>query len=368
MGAKTGIAWTDSTWSPLRARIKTDALEIASAKGYTSLVQILTATKPSGELRSPPGKVGHHCEHASPGCELCYSETNNGRCLPANGTGLPFDRRSRDLTDMFLDDGIMEWPLRWKRPRRIFVESQSDLFGEFVPDSLIDEVFATISLCPHHAFQVLTKRARRMLEYMTGGWQRRVGTVLTGRAKKGEITPMQLSDALVTLAFGTLPHVWLGVSCEDQQRADERIPLLLQTPAAVRWASYEPALGPINFSRYIPGRVNPNWTGRADDSPRSEWGLDWIVIGGESGAGARPMDIGWARATLKQCRVTRTPVFVKQLGADPREGNANGSCRDMDCTHPDCGWIRHRFSDRKGGEFAEWPADLRVRMFPEVRA
>ncbi len=236
MGAKTDIAWSDSTWSPLRARIKPDALAIANAKGYQSLVQILTATKENGELRSPPGKVGHHCEHASHGCNLCYSDTWNGRCLPGGGTGLPFDRRSRDLVDMFLDEKILMWPLKWKTGRRIFVESQSDLFGEFVPDEMIDRVFATMLRCVQgHVFQLLTKRAGRMPEYMLNAMPR-VAKLLEpelGAFPEGIVWPPR--------------NVWLGVSVEDQQRADERIPLLLQTPAAVRWVSYEPALGPIDF-------------------------------------------------------------------------------------------------------------------------
>src|SRR5271167_829951 len=118
MGQTTHIQWCDATWSPLRVKVKADAAAIAKAKGYTSLVNI--AAKMAGH-------VGPHCEHVSHGCDNCYAETNNGRCLPANGTGLPYDRRSRDLVEAFVDKKIMEQPLRWRAPKKIFVMNQSDL-------------------------------------------------------------------------------------------------------------------------------------------------------------------------------------------------------------------------------------------------
>src|SRR6185437_2404782 len=126
VGTRTGIEWTDSTWSPIRVRVRADAAEIARAKGYTSLVAI---------AEKMAGHVGTHCEHVSPGCEHCYAETNSHRCLPGNGTGLPYARRSRDLVEAFVDEKILLQPLQWKpametkRPRLIFVENQSDLFG-----------------------------------------------------------------------------------------------------------------------------------------------------------------------------------------------------------------------------------------------
>ena len=208
MGSKTGIEWTDSTWSPIRVRVRQDAAQIAREKGYTSLVQI---------AEKMAGRVGQHCEHVSPGCEHCYAEANNHRCLPSNGTGLPYDRRSRDLVETFVDEKVLLQPLKWKpvyikdekielecakcgmvgstgdfypkgnarcprcnsaghyralfptRPRRIFVENQSDLFGEWVTDEMLDKVFAVMALCPQHIFQVLTKRPARMLEYLTRG-------------------------------------------------------------------------------------------------------------------------------------------------------------------------------------------------------
>src|ERR1035438_9884259 len=156
MAANPPIEGTESTWTPIRARVRADAKEIALAKGYTSLLPVIQ-----------PGRVGPHCQKVSPGCARCYSETNNERCLTHNGTGLPFDRRSRDLVEMFVDEKILMQPLHWKKPRRVFVCSQTDLFAEFVTDEMIDRVFAVMGLCPQHTFQVLTKRAERMIEYMT---------------------------------------------------------------------------------------------------------------------------------------------------------------------------------------------------------
>src|SRR6185369_12862649 len=146
---KTSIEWANYTWTPLRARVKEDAAKIARAKGYTSLV--LIAEKMAGH-------VGPHCEHASDECTLCYAETNNSRCLPANGTGLPFDRRSRDLIDPIIDEKILLQPLKWRTPKRIFVCSQTDLFGDWFTDDMIMRVFGVMRLAHWHKFQVLTKR------------------------------------------------------------------------------------------------------------------------------------------------------------------------------------------------------------------
>lgn len=258
MGQKTGIEWTDATWTPLRARVRADALDIATTKGYTSLLPIIK-----------PGRVGPHCEHVSLGCENCYSETNNGRCLTHNGTGLPFDRRVRDLVDPFVDEKILQQPLHWKKPRKIFVCSQTDLFGEWVTDEMIDDVFAITVQCPQHTFQVLTKRPERMLHVMT--------------------------KVVRTQKFWPMPNVWLGVSCENQATADERIPLLLQTPAAVRFISYEPALEKVDFYQWLGGK----------------W-IDQIIIGAESGRGARPFSEDWARSTRDQCINAGTAFFYKQ--------------------------------------------------------
>lgn len=317
----TSIQWTDRTWSPLRVRVRDDAAEIARAKGYTSLVQI---------AEKMAGHVGPHCEHVSDGCKLCYSGTTNRRCLPSNGTGLPFDRRSRDLVKSVVDDDILMQALSWKKPQRVFVENQSDLFGEWYDIDQIAFVFATMAEAQKQNFQILTKRPARMIE-IVNAIQNRVAMaweVFDG----GRFT-------------WPLPNVWLGISCEDQKTADERIPLLLQTPAALRFVSYEPALGPVDFAKWMRLR-------NFGDPPWKD-GINWIIVGGESGPGARPFDIQWARNTIRQCKAAGVACFVKQLGAKPTYP-----------PRPDCEPVEMMLFDRKGGDMAEWPADLRVREFP----
>jgi protein gp37 len=290
MGKTTEIAWCDSTWSPIRARVKMDAPSIAKEKGYTSLVQI---------AEKMAGRVGAHCEHVSPGCENCYAETNNHRCLPANGTGLPYDRRSRDLVEAFVDEKVLLQPLKWGElppaPRRIFVENQSDLFGEWVTDAMRDRVFAMMTLCWWHDFQVLTKRPEQMLEYcasdaLLARLLRAVDAISNFLGGRAVFTyPEQIDDGLTGVR---LRNAWLGVSDEGNQH--QRIDILRQVPAAVRFVSFEPLL-------FDPGTVDLS-------------GIDWVICGGESGPGARPMHPDWARALRDQCKVTDTAFFFKQWG------------------------------------------------------
>jgi hypothetical protein len=155
-----------------------------------------------------------------------------------------------------------------------------------------------------------------------------------------------------------LPNVWLGVSCEDQATADERIPVLLDTPAAVRFVSAEPLLGPVDLSHWLnipapevfeddPLAAHLMAEAIRDGQGDCRRGIDWVIVGGESGPGARPFDLAWARALVGQCRDAGVACFVKQLGAQPQTR--------FDVLHLD---------DRKGGDPAEWPEDLRVRQFP----
>ncbi|MFP5277006.1 MAG: phage Gp37/Gp68 family protein [Acidobacteriota bacterium] len=405
MGAKTGIEWTDSTWSPIRVRVRADAGAIARAKGYTSLIQI---------AEKMAGRVGQHCEHVSPGCAHCYAGTNNHRCLPGNGTGLPYDRRSRDLVAAFVDEKVLLAPLKWgavqahseacelawetlgglrerrpkcgcsSRPRRIFVQNQSDLFGEWVSDELLDQVFAAMALCPQHIFQVLTKRPARMLAYFTGDratlyerWLRCSGTIDPQCRTAG-------SQLLERLSERTRPleNIWLGVSVENQAAADVRIPLLLQTPTAVRFLSCEPLLGPVEFR---PSWVNPT---RQNDNP-----LGWVIAGGESGPGARPMHPDWARSLRDQCQTAGVPFFFKQHGewepiqsplVNPRacsEGlrendvvRGRRQCLKTDGTHFDRVLLEEvpegaQWVERVGKHAAGALLDGREwREFPEVRA
>jgi protein gp37 len=160
-----------------------------------------------------------------------------------------------------------------------------------------------------------------------------------------------------------LSNVWLGVSVEDQQRADERIPALLRTPAAVRFLSVEPQLGPVDLTSIGSWRGEPlsaleEQVGHVERPP-----VDWVIVGGESGPGARPFHLEWARTIVEQCKAAGVAVFVKQLGADPIEGTDHRS------DHPDPDLLRYplHLLNKKGGDPLEWPPDLRVREFPEVR-
>lgn len=218
MAANSKIEWTDSTWNPLRAIYKHPL---------------------QGD------KKGWHCEKVSSGCDICYSEKFNEDRF---GTGLPFKPGHRKDVEIVLDDKMLLQPLQWKKPRRIFVCSMTDLFGAFHSDEWIDKVFAIMALCPQHTFQVLTKRSTRMRYYMTGLKRDEAitGPTMEIIAEARKIMPSHLYN----MTDWPLPNVHLGVSCEDQTRADERIPDLLNTPAAVRFVSAEPLLGPINFRKW----------------------------------------------------------------------------------------------------------------------
>ncbi len=344
---KTPIEWTDFTVNPFRFR------------------------------NLETGKVGHHCEKVSPGCKNCYSgKMQTGPYL----SGLEFIAENKPKGEFFLDEGVLEQVLRRKKPCRIFWCDMTDMFLADYPDEWIDKCFAVMALTPHLTHQVLTKRACRMWE-----WARRGPLRVAEAAKKlhTSVTPFVLPSEAVfeadRVARGEqwrihtwpLPNAWMGCSVEDQQRADERIPYLLQTPAAVRFLSVEPLLGPVDLTHIEFRRAT--WYDALQDHDgfgllhAEHQKIDWVIAGGESGPGARPCDIAWIRSIVAQCAAAGVACFCKQLGADPREGNANGNCRNVDCTHPDCGYIRLRLKDRKGGDPEEWPSDLRVQQFPEAK-
>ena len=213
MSATTKIQWTDRTWNPVRG-----------------------------------------CSLVSAGCANCYAMKQAHRF---SKTGQPYaglteigPHGPRWNGNIMLVPEALEEPLRWKTPARVFVNSMSDLFHEDVPDSFIDQVMRAMANTKRHTYQVLTKRPARMLAYLSGWWKRCYQDFETG-----EYIPVN-----------QCPHIWFGVSVENQETADERIPLLLQTPAAVRFVSAEPLLGPVDLERYLVG------------SPA----LDWVIVGGES--------------------------------------------------------------------------------------
>lgn len=339
----TLIQWTDRTWSPLRVRVRQDAAAIAEKKGYTSLIHIAARMA---------GHVGPHCERVSSGCINCYAESGNHRCLPVNGTGLPYDRRARDLVDPFVDQNILGQPLSWKKPCKVFVENQSDLFGEWVELRMIDEVFAMMAMCPHITFQVLTKRAATMLEYL-----------IAERTPEGIMENMRAHGIPAAAIRWPLPNVWIGVSAEDQKTWDDRTAFLETSPAAVRFISLEPQLAYVDVAPVL--RRN---------------NINWLIQGGESGAGARPFDIAWPRHAAAQCKASGVALFVKQLGAIPmmdeshwyqeinHPGGVHIPLKPKNAKHLPAGFVPLAFADRKGGDWDEWPPILRVRDFPILGA
>lgn len=274
MSDKTGIEWTDATWNPVTG-----------------------------------------CSKVSQGCKHCYAEREWPRM-----TKLVPAYAGREFTDVRTHADRLDQPLRWKKPRMIFVNSMSDLFHEDVPFEFIDSVFAAMELSPQHTFQVLTKRPARMRDYMLD--------------YRKHLHP--------------LPNVWLGVSVEDQAAADERIPLLLDTPAAVRWISAEPLLGPVDLTRVMRTPKHSEWTycdnaltGMHSTKQGQYQGnsLDWVVVGGESGPKARPMSPDWARSLRDQCAAAGVPFLFKQWGEWlPMLGQIEGVPVKQKTETPD-GWV-----------------------------
>jgi protein gp37 len=203
--------------------------------------------------------------------------------------------------------------LRWSKPRRIFVNLMGDLFHPDVPDDFIDRVFAVMALSPQHTFQVLTKRPERMRAYMNHGEGFGRWGFIDGRARQIYVERNHSPFPAGKVLIGPLPNVWLGVSVEDQTAADERIPLLLKTPAAVRWISAEPLLGSVDLSRWIHD-IPPAGDSRTGHDGGKFSRLDWVVVGGESGPSARPMHPDWARSLRDQCAAAGVPFLFKQWG------------------------------------------------------
>ena len=255
---KTAIEWTDYTSNPLRARnIET-------------------------------GKPGHFCEKVSPGCAHCYASTWNEKRY---GTGLAFLPANRDKVEFYLNLAELA---EWQKPKyagsRCFVVDMTDLFGEWISDEWLDLIFMAMAQSPHMTFQVLTKRAERMQEFVRDNWG-------------GPWAGMEIP----------LPNVWLGVSVENQHFADERIPLLLETPAAVRFLSCEPLLGALNLRPWLPDNIAG---AGAFDCPSPS--LDWVIAGGESAGPAK-------RRLVERCSAT-AHRFCDLAAAQPSETPRRPSC------------------------------------------
>src|SRR6185312_668084 len=335
MGANSSIEWTDATWNPTRG-----------------------------------------CSRVSPGCGGaadvggCYADRQAYRF---SGPGMPYEglvrlgkQGPRWTGDVRLVPEKLVEPLRWTNPRRVFVNSMSDLFHETLSNKEIASIFGVMAACPHHTFQVLTKRASRMREWFD--WLDAENPTAEGKIMRcfgAACERLRDEDGLFRGAAGRmvtrrvarawpLPNVWIGVSAEDQQRAEERVPELLRVPAAVRFVSFEPALGPINFAPWI-GAVEDEGDGhcvrcRVGHELYEEYQcppgfgpfLNWVIVGGESGPGARPFDVAWARSVVTQCRAAGVACFVKQLGANPYAYQLGDVSR------------LPQLVARKGGDWSEW--------------
>jgi len=274
MGDKSRIEWTDATWNPF---------------------------------------VG--CSKVSPGCANCYAERQSKRTRP----GVPFDV-------VTLHENRMPYPEEWSRPRKIFVGSMSDLFHRAIPDDYRDRVFLETILAGRHTFQIPTKRIEEARDYLIGltGRPSMVGAGLNAAFLMDVDYPsfapvIPMPEALDE--FWPLRNVWIGASVENQTWADRRIPVLLDTPAAIRFLSIEPLLGPI--------------AGRTIQT-----GIDWAIVGGESGPNCRPMNLEWARVIRQACYHKRIPFFMKQIGGWPKKLDA----------------------------LEDFPLDLQVREYPRTQA
>jgi protein gp37 len=329
----TAIEWTDETWNPV---------------------------------------VG--CTKVSQGCKNCYAKEQHDRRHKAALAGKvihPQYLQPFEVVQLMPDR--LDAPLHWRKPRRVFVNSVSDLFHEDIPDTFIESVFGVMAACAAmgrgHEFQILTKRPARMLEwFMTEAGledreiavlreaERLAKIVFDGRGNDfaryiGPFTAADVANRYPWVGW-PLPNVWLGVSVENQEAATDRIWSLLKTPAAVRFLSCEPLLDWLDLmdigedrdyrfdalsgeERY-PGSV------RRGILPA----LDWVIVGGESGPRARVTEVDHIRRVVGACRLAGVPVFVKQLGAAPMLDG-----------------LSHWYG-AKGEKIAEWPDDLRVRQFP----
>jgi protein gp37 len=357
----TSIEWTDATWNPV---------------------------------------VG--CSRVSAGCVNCYAERLVHRGLAPQHRGLTVMRGGRPGWTgevRLVADRITE-PLSWRKPRRVFVNSLSDLFHESLPIADIARVFAVMAHTERHTFQVLTKRTKRMRQILASDLFWTDVDKAHIDLFSGDVGTDEDRDRVANACMeGVLPNVWLGTSVEDQETANDRIPYLIEVRAAHLFVSYEPALGAVDFD--LPrcgtcGEVSDSvaddgatpWCSEhdeecswghwldfdlGDDNPHrveraANGGITWVIVGGESGPGARPFDLAWARSVIAQCREAGTKVFVKQLGADPRGNGFDVKPQrvNTDGSPAESGRVECRLQlrDRKGGDMNEWPADIRVREMP----
>ena len=327
---------------------------------------------------------GHYCQKISPGCALCYASRlqprfGNPEFGGASSAVPKAVEAVRDDNDdqLWLDESKLQEVLKRRKPTKWFWCDMTDIFGSWVPDEWIDRCLAVMALTPQHTHQVLTKRPERMLKYMDK-WGRRDVTIdaaagiLSGASSAPPDHPSHHRwDAASDVIYSgkPLPNVWLGFSAENQEWFDRRAPHAVEL-ARQGWlifVSAEPLLGPIEFS---------DATKRSDAvkqlGKKSLDGIHWVIVGGESGPGARPCNVEWIRSLVKQCKAADVPVFVKQVGSQPFEERKEKGWHQV---LPGGGKMKvgelemrrdWSLRDKKGGDIEEWPEDLRVRQFPEV--
>ena len=315
MANNSAIEWTEATWNPLAG-----------------------------------------CSAVSPGCQRCYAATMARRLEAMGQKKYAGTAERRGSVDVFtgrinLDEAALTIPLRWKKPRRIFVNSMSDLFHESVPEAFIDRCFGAMHAADWNTYQVLTKRPQRMMEYVTTPGRSKMVMAAGRELARGHGRDILNNAGVICWP---LPSVWLGTSVEDQQRADERIPWLLKTPAAVRFLSCEPLLSAIDLARFLSPEVHHHPDHDLSDptaadainsvvmavAKKSGWhGIDWVIVGGESGRDARPMHPEWARGLRDQCTAAGVPFFFKQWGEHLAFGN-NSPCLRWDSQQEDGGSVQ----------------------------
>ena len=266
------------------------------------------------------------CSKVSEGCRNCYAM---GVAYRFSGDGQPYAGLARKVGGkpewtgkVMLVEDALEQPFHWRKARRVFVNSMSDLFHPDVPDEFIARVWAVMSLAAWHTYQILTKRPERMQALLSDRAFRRQVVDAAGAMIEGDFA----WRAHPAPWRWPLSNIWLGVSVEDQAAADQRVPLLLQTPAAVRFVSAEPLLGPVDLTSLLCGDIfdgegAPYYDALAGFSywPSGDFGihgpaLNWVIVGGESGPHARPMDPLWAKSLRDQCQAAGVPYFFKQWG------------------------------------------------------
>jgi protein gp37 len=268
------------------------------------------------------------CSIVSPGCTNCYAMRMAAR-IEAMGIVRHYDGTTKKVNGnavwtgklALASDKTLAEPIRRTKPRMFFVNSMGDLFHEDAPDAWIEMVFNVMGQTPQHTYQILTKRPERMLRFLTEPGRRFRHQLCDGMGCNycGD------HDGRVPWKGYEYPNVWLGTSCERQQEFDERHTWLGSTPAAVRFFSFEPLIGPIDTKGALESGA-----------------FHWSIIGGESGPHARPMELAWARSLVDQCKAANVACFMKQLGSA----------------------TEFNLASKKGGDPAEWPHYLRVRQFP----